>query len=444
MKHSVIIKNLVLLSLIATSTQTAWSHVNGKGSYRIEITMDQAARETLKADQKTQVSNVNMKVYSAGQLTDEEQVEISTRGQSSIKFPRKNFSIHTLKDEGGEKKKVKVGDLKSKNIVMSAGAMDNLFVKNSIGYALLKAIGIHSLKTQFAEVKINGSSQGLYMLTENQTDNLMKEQDAEVVFRRRYNDALEVKDAKKELSQAQIEQYQATLKSVHKSIRELSGDELIARLEKNLNLKNYLKWLAFNYIVKNGDYSDEVYFYGKTNPQTGEIVFDVSPWDMDDSFSEKMHASGFFTSANFHRTEDSQKQMIYNYESRIDRKVAGDEKLLRMYFAAMGEVVETLSQGSTLFEIQDKILSDLNPYLDDADIQANGRLDEGQARHSRAAIEDEVKVKMAKVYSRMQDIKAELNVIKTEETIHHRVLDLAGLRKVLIKINNVLMREFTK
>ncbi len=444
MKHSVIIKNLVLLSLIATSTQTAWSHVNGKGTYRIEITVNQAEREALKANQKTEIPNVNMKVFSEGKLTDNEQVELSTRGQSSIKFPRKNFSAKVLKEENGDKKKIKVGDLKSKNFVLSAGSMDTLFIKNSIGYALLKAIGIHSLKTQFAEVEINGSSQGLYMLTENQTDVLMKDQDAEVVFRRRYNDALELKDAKKELSQAQIEQYQATLKSVHKSIRELDGDELIARLEKNLNLKNYLKWLAFNYIVKNGDYSDEVYFYGKTNPQTGEIVFDVSPWDMDDSFSEKMHSSGIFTSANFHRTEDSQKQMIYNYESRIDRKVAGDEKLLRMYFEAMGEVVETLSQGSTLFQIQDKILSDLNPYLDDADIKANGRFDQDAAVHSCAAIEDEVKVKMAKIYSRMQDIKAELNVIKTEENINHRVLDLAGLRKVLIKINNVLMREFTK
>lgn len=444
MKHSVIIKNLFFLSLIATSTQTAWSHVNTKGSYRIEITMDQNGREALKADEKTEVSGVNMKIYKEGKLTDDEQVEVSTRGQSSIKFPRKNFSVKVEKEENGEKKKIKVGEVKSKNFVMSAGAMDTLFIKNSIGYALLKSIGIHSLKTQFAEVKINGSSQGLYMLTENQTDNLMKDQDAEIVLRRRYNDVLELKDAKKELSEAQILKYQQTLKSVHKSIREMHGEQLIATLEKNLNLKNYLKWLAFNYIIKNGDYSDEVYFFGKTNPQTGEIVFDVSPWDMDDSFSEKMHLSGFPTGPNWKMTGNSNKQMIYNYESRIDRKVAGDEKLLRMYFEAMAEVVETLSQGSTLFEIQEKILSDLNPYLDDADIQVNGLQDEGQARHSRAAIEDEVKVKMAKIYLRMSDIKTELNAIKTEESINHRVLDLSGLRKVLIKIDNVLLRHFTK
>lgn len=385
-----------------------------------------------------------MQIFSEGKLTDQEQVELSSRGQSSIKFPRKNLSVKVLKEENGDKKKVKIGSLKSKNIIMSAGAMDTLFVKNSIGYSLLKAIGIHSLQTQFAEVKLNGVSQGLYMLTENQTDNLMKGQDAEVVFRRRYNDVLELKDAKKELSEAQVVKYQKTLKAVHKSIRELEGDELIAALEKNLNLKNYLKWLAFNYIIKNGDYSDEVYFYGKTNPQTGEIVFDVSPWDMDDSFSEKMHSSTIPTFPNWKMTKNSQKQLIYNYESRIDRKVAGDEKLLRMYFEAMSEVVETLSQNSVLWDIQSKILADLNPYLDDADIQANGRLDEGAQAHSRAMIEDEVKVKMAKIYSRMQDIKAELNVAKAEESIHHRVLYLSGLRKVLIKIDNVIMRQLSK
>ncbi|MES2802070.1 MAG: CotH kinase family protein [Bdellovibrionota bacterium] len=443
MKHSVIIKNLMLLSLITTSVSPAWSHVNGKHTYRVEITMDQAARESLKARDKAEVSEANMKVYSEGELTDEEQVSISTRGQSSLKFARKNLSVKVLKEQDGEKKKIEIGEIKSKHLTMSASPEDLLFVKNSIGYSLLKAIGIHSLQTQFAEVKLNGVSQGLYMVTENQTDNLMKGQDSEIVIRRRYNDALEVKDAKEGLSEADILKYQQTLRSVHKSIREMHGEHLIATLEKNLNLKNYLKWLAFNYIVKNGDYSDEVYFFGKKN-SAGEIYFDVSPWDMDDSFSEKMHLSGFLGGPNYRMTDESQKQLIYNYESRIDRKVAGDAKLLRMYFEAMDEVVSTLSQTDVLYNIQQNILADLMPYIDDADIQANGLLDSVQTRHSRSAIEDRVKIKMAKIKLRMQAIKEELEVIKTEENLNHRVLDLSVLRKVLIKIDNVLLRYFTK
>lgn len=443
MKHSVIIRNLMLLSLISTSVNPAWSHVNGKDTYRVEITMDQAQREALKSKEKVEVSEANLKVYFEGQLKDEEQVVVSTRGQSSLKFPRKNFSVKALKEEDGEKKKIKIGDIKSKNVTMSASPADLLFIKNSIGYSLLKAIGIHSLKTQFAEVKLNGESQGLYMVTENQADNLMKSQDADIVIRRRYNDALEVKEAKKDLSEADILKYQATLKSVHKSIREMRGEHLIATLEKNLNLKNYLKWLAFNYIVKNGDYTDEVYFYGKKNA-AGEIYFDISPWDMDDSFSDKMHLSSIPTFPNYHQTENSQKQLIYNYESRIDRKVAGDEKLLRMYFQAMDEVVNTLSQNDVLFNIQQNILGDLAPYIQDADIQANGLLDAVATRHKPSDIEDNVKIKMAKVKLRMQEIKEELEVAKTEENLNHRVLDLSGLRKILIKIDNVIMRQISK
>ena len=443
MKHSVIIKNLVLLSLISASVNPAWSHVNGKGTYRVEITMTEAERELLKSKDKTEVAEADLKVYASGELKDEEKVSISSRGQSSLKFARKNLSIKAIKEDDGEKKKIKVGDIKSKALILSASPADTLFVKNSIGYSLLKAIGIHSLKTQMAEVKLNNVSQGLYMITENQADVLMKDMDADVVIRRRYNDDLEVKESKKGLSEAEILQYQATLKSVHKSIREMSGDKLIATLEKNLNLNNYLKWLAFNYIIKNGDYSDEVYFYGKKNAQ-GDIYFDISPWDLDDSFSEKMHLSGFPKGPNYKMTENSQKQMIYNYESRIDRKVAGDAKLLRMYFAAMDEVVTTLSASDVLYKIQQDVASDLNPYLDDADILANGLLDAGQARHTRAGIEDQVAIKMAKVKLRMQEIKEELEVIKTEENINHRVLDLSGLRKILIKIDNVLLRHFTK
>ncbi|AZZ36218.1 hypothetical protein CIK05_05225 [Bdellovibrio sp. qaytius] len=444
MKHSVIIKNLVLLSLISASVNPAFAHVNGQGTYRVEITMTPAEREALKANKKTEVAEANFKVYAAGELKDEEQVSVSSRGQSSLAhFPRKNLSVKVLKSEDGEKKKLKVGEIKGKHFTLSSSPEDQLFVKNSIGYSLLKAIGIHSLETQFAEVELNGQSQGLYMLTENQSEVLMKEKDADIVIRRRYNDDLEVKDSKKELSEADVLKYQTTLRNLHKSIRELSGDQLIATLEKNLNLKNYLKWLAFNYIIKNGDYSDEVYFFGKKN-SAGEIYFDVSPWDLDDSFSADMHLSSFPKGPNYHMTENSQKQMIYNYESRIDRKVAGDAKLLRMYFAAMDEVVSTLSQKDVLYKIQQEVIANLSPYLDDADIQAAGLLDSVQTRHERAAVEDNVKVKMAKINLRMQEVKEELEVIKTEENINHRVLDLSGLRKVLIKIDNVLLRTVTK
>lgn len=444
MKQTVIANNLVLLSLIATAVNPVWADVSGPNTYRVEITMTEAQRESLKSKDKTEVAQANVKVYSHGQITDEEKVSVSSRGQSSLrKFARKNLSVKALKEVDGEKKKIKVGHIKSKNLIMSSSPADMLFIKNMIGYNLLKEIGIHSLKTQLAEVLLNGESQGLYMITENQADILMKEQVADIVIRRRYNDDLEVKEVKKGLTDSDVLKYQATLKAIHKSIREMSGDKLIATLEKNLNLKNYLKWLAFNYIIANGDYSDEVYFFGQKK-SNGDIYFDISPWDLDDSFSEKMHLSGFVTGPNYQVSDESKKQLIFNYESRIDRKVAGDAKLLRMYFEAMDEVVTTLSQNDVLSKIEQTVLADLNPYLDDEDILKNGLLDAIQQPHTRSGIEEQVMRKIEKTKARIQEIKDEIEVIKTEESLNHRVLDHAGLRKVLIKIDNVLLRHFTK
>jgi spore coat protein H len=444
MRQSQVIQKLVIISVVISAQIAASAYVMEKGSHRIELAMPDQDQQALKASEKTEVQHVEIKVFSGDKLKDQEIAEISTRGQSSLKkFSRKNFNVKIKTNEDGNKQALKVGKLKAKKLTFSASPEDILFVKNSIGYSLLKEIGIHSLESQFAEVIINGKSEGLYMITENQSENLIKELNADVVFRRRYNDDLELKDAKPELSPQDIALFQSRLRQIHKSIREMHGEQLITTLSKNLNLKNYLKWLAFNYIVKNGDFSDEVYFYGKKT-EDGNIMFDISPWDMDDSFSDRMHLSKVPTFPNNGMRDESRKQLLYGYESRIDRKVGGDPELLRLYFSAMEEVVTILSAEGKMDQIHQDILTRLNPYLDDADIQANGKYDAVAQAHTRSKIAGELVQKISAVKVRMEAVKAELEKIKNEDNINYRVLDLSGLRKVLIKIDNTLLRFFTK
>jgi len=44
-------------------------------------------------------------------------------------------------------------------------------------------------------------------------------------------------------------------------------------LSKWVDIDSYLKWLAFNFLVRNGDYTDEVYFFA--DPGTGK--FNIIP-----------------------------------------------------------------------------------------------------------------------------------------------------------------------
>ena len=52
-----------------------------------------------------------------------------------------------------------------------------------------------------------------------------------------------------------------------------------------IDLDIYMKWLAFNFFIRNGDYTDEVYFY--MDPATGK--YRIIPWDYDDIFASGPH-----------------------------------------------------------------------------------------------------------------------------------------------------------
>eukprot|EP01052_Picozoa_sp_SAG31_P061402 SAG31_NODE_20485_length_573_cov_0.833333_1_plen_137_part_01 len=57
-------------------------------------------------------------------------------------------------------------------------------------------------------------------------------------------------------------------------------------LRQRLDLDTYMKWLAFNSILHNGDYIDEAFFYDKRPPDSGGPPhWSVHAWDLDAVFT---------------------------------------------------------------------------------------------------------------------------------------------------------------
>jgi hypothetical protein len=383
--------------------------VNAPGTNRLDIEMSPEARESLKASTKTKVPSATMRIVEDGQAGDSVEVKVGTRGQSSLKkFPRKNMSVKPTTKEAG---KLKVAGIKSKELILSAGPEDALLIKNLISYRLMNAAKVPTLETRLAEVVINNQSQGLYMITASPASHVLKANpEADVILRRRYNDAVEVKKARKD-SKEDPNVYVSALTDLHVNLTQLKGEQLLESLTSRMDLEQYMRWTAVNFLLKNGDYSDEVFFVG--SKKEGKVFFSIFPWDLDDTFAEGSHFAKIPGSANFRQDERINNQMIFSFESRLDQAISENSVLLEMYFDVMEQVAQELS-GDRIDAIIGDVQSQLAPYLKDADILENGKLDSAKQAHDPAAVRVDLELKKAFLKERLAMIKAEIAEIKQD------------------------------
>ena len=403
------LRSAVALGVLLLSF-SAFAHVTGPGTTRIEIKMSSNERSTLRTSKKKyEVSSAIADIYEDGQFKQHVEVSLNSRGQSSLKkFPRKNLDIKSLSDV----KEIEAASVKSKKLILSASPQDVLVTKNMLVYRLYKAFDIPTMETEYAEVVINGESQGLYMVSKGPAEHLLHE-DAEIVYRRRYNDYMELKKSDKKLSDKQVSEYKTHLDGIYKDLKKLKGQALVDSLSAKMNLDGYLKWLALNYIVRNGDFLDEVFFFGKKNA-AGKIYYDIFPWDLDDTFADKMHIQGILLSSNNGAQKRSERQMMYGFESRLDQAVSEDPAMLHRYFQILQNVTNKLDEEK-LNTIFDQVFLKLNPYLDDKDILKNGEYDAVGRAHTANDVKAGFEAKKDLITKHIQEIKAELEIIKKED-----------------------------
>jgi len=129
-------------------------------------------------------------------------------------------------------------------------------------------------------------------------------------------------------------------------------------------MENYLKLLAFNFLVRNGDYSDEVFFY--IDPEINK--FRVIPWDYDDIFALAPHEG------KDERKKNIGDKLIFSAEDLLDRKVATDTFLYESYLKCLKEVLENLTP-EVLKMVFEETFAELYPYYSDAEIIINVQYD---------------------------------------------------------------------
>lgn len=308
--------------------------------------------------------NVNLKVNDQPWVTVE---EMETRGQSSIAAKRRNFGIKL-------EKKINLGQVVSKNVNLLNMWIDKGYVSSKFGLMIVDHLNIGApITNEYTEVRINGKSNGLYLMVEKPKSAAGA---SPYVVRRAYKSRFKTDEAKisKSLTKAEVTEIEKAGASIYAAIASKSGSNLMSELVNRMDIEAYMKWMIMNSLFKNGDGADEVFFYVDAEMYAaGKIYFRIMPWDFDDLF-KSMHS----VSVNQTEVDRNPNTIIYNFEDKIDLKIANDTFLYsELKRLARNLLLNELSQEKTS-AVFDKIQEEISPYLERTDILAPSKLDAGR------------------------------------------------------------------
>jgi spore coat protein H len=300
-------------------------------------------------DEKLQIYPFDL-TYNGDSLNAE---SCKTRGKSTHLFRRKSFSI-SLEDP------IVLGKTKIKKLALNNLVMDQNYYRNRLSFLLMERLGIFHLHNQFTEMQINGKSNGLYLAIQK-PDDYIRSLESKLLVRREYGGHFTIEDTHDKDAKDQIKR----LRNIRKLTKTIEGQQLYNSLNAVVDMDHYFKWLAFNYIIKNGDYTDELFLYLRMD----EDRFDIIPWDYDDIFMRQPH-DGFVE-----RNKVLGHKLIFSGEAYIDIIIDSDDFLYLEFLRRFTEVLEILNPDC-LKAAFEKVYLELYPYYVDQDIIAQSVYDQ--------------------------------------------------------------------
>jgi spore coat protein H len=190
------------------------------------------------------------------------------------------------------------------------------------------------------------------MIVERPEDWALKEEKSIFLIRRGYDNVIDKIKGGKKADREDIKKYRGYFEQLYRNLNKYEGEEFSKMISERLDLNNYMRWLAFNYFVRNGDYTDEAYFY--VDPDNDK--FRIIPWDYDDIFALLPHEG----------IEQNRKiigdKMFFSIEDDLDRKIVSDPYLYKLYLVQLEDILIRLSP-EVIKDICENTYAELYPYF---------------------------------------------------------------------------------
>ena len=169
---------------------------------------------------------------------------------------------------------------------------DDRYFNQVFANRLLHEMHQFPLVGRYIRLKVNGKNLGAYYMLEHAKEKLLSEHVAlTALVRRRFDPHDKPEDIKFPDDAAGIEKAQAAYDNLAHIALNHEAEGLIEALEEHIDLSRYLRWLAFNTFMRNGDTIDEAFFFA--SQEVGKPYFRHMGWDADDLFSDCHHYSKY-------------------------------------------------------------------------------------------------------------------------------------------------------
>lgn len=334
---------------------------------------------------------------------------LRTRGESAQRYRRKSFSVFLDRDAGISHHDLSRNkDLERFKLI--AMAMDYTYIENRVGFGLLEKLGLMPLLFSYAELKINGSTEGLYLLVEDPEEYFV-ETGAEVIIRRGYNHRIDDLEYQPGYHYLKPAYYEGRYHEIYDSLAYLEGEALFHYLDQRLNMESYFRKMAVDYLLRNGDYTDELYLYSQIKDSLAR--FEIIPWDYDDLFSDKPHevgtswGTGSIYGKRYYGTEEEVRevtgdQLIYSIEDDLDYTIATDPVLAAHYALTLQNFLQEIS-SSMISDVFRETVYELEAYYWQNDIISQSKYDKKQT--NQKIWEAHVKEMEARTLERLSEMK---------------------------------------
>ncbi len=256
-----------------------------------------------------------------------EDAEINLHGASSLGYNRKSYEIRL---PSGDYTNL-FSDVYADSFLLISMDADTGYLNHHMAFTILSELGLFVPSFKLFEVEFNYQSLGMYMLVEKTQDGIIrKKPEVEFVIRRRYYPEYDLKYYY-DSAQIDLSNYIETYNSIYDLSNSYSGSELYDELSKRMDIDGYMCWIAFNTFVQNGDYSDEIFFYGLPGIiENDKPYFLISAWDYDDLFLPPHW--GNFTPGS----------LVYCNEMILDKAIEEDSFLYNRYKSIFLNLLENI------------------------------------------------------------------------------------------------------
>lgn len=315
----------------------------------------------------------------AGDIYTIDRFEI--RGDNTVNFTRKGFGVNMGRKIALHNPLEQV-ERKYEEFKLLAMVYDYTYIENSTATGLFREVGLWPVYSFFTEVRLNGHTQGLYHFIEDPVEYFIEQKEATFVVRRGYDHVVKGFFMNPEFWQNE-EKYYNLLGKIYSILPEYSGRQLYDTLSSYIDMGQYFTKLSIDLLIKNGDYTDEVFFYSTI--RDGREIMGVFPWDYDDIFADQPHEIGndwapgtVFGPREYFSMDDVVadvgSKLLFSIEDDLDYKIAKDSLIYQQYLKTLRTVIEKID-ATAIDKVFDYTYDHIGPFYSNDSIVKQSRYD---------------------------------------------------------------------